>query len=47
MSIFIENDYLVIKTDIETQLEAMNPDEVDRKKRIDFSSWLSQNAAGA
>jgi hypothetical protein len=36
-----------IKTDIETQLETMNPDEVDRKKRIDFSSWLSQNAAGA
>lgn len=36
-----------IKTDIQTQLEQMNPDEVDRKKRIDFSSWLSQNAAGA
>ena len=36
-----------VKTDIQTQLEKMNPDEVDRKKRIDFSSWLSQNAAGA
>jgi hypothetical protein len=36
-----------VKTDIQTQLEQMNPDEVDRKKRIDFSSWLSQNAAGA
>lgn len=36
-----------VKTDIETQLEAMNPDEVDRKNRIDFSSWLSKNAAGA
>jgi hypothetical protein len=36
-----------IKTDIQTQLEKMNPDEIDRKKRIDFSSWLTQNAAGA
>ncbi len=36
-----------VKTDIQTQLEKMNPDEIDRKKRIDFSSWLTQNAAGA
>lgn len=36
-----------VQTGIEDTLEKMNPDEVDRKKRIDFSSWLSQNAAGA
>ena len=36
-----------VQTGIEKTLEEMNPDEVDRKKRIDFSSWLSQNAAGA
>jgi len=36
-----------VKTDIQSQLEQLNPDEVDRKKRIDFSSWLSRNAAGA
>ena len=36
-----------VQSDIESELTKMNPDEVDRKKRIDFSSWLSQNAAGA
>lgn len=36
-----------VQSDIESELAKMNPDEVDRKKRIDFSSWLSQNAAGA
>jgi hypothetical protein len=32
---------------IEEQLQTMNPDEFDRKKRIDFNSWLSQNVEGA
>jgi hypothetical protein len=32
---------------IEEQLKVMNPDEFDRKKRIDFQGWLSQNVAGA
>lgn len=32
---------------IEEQLKIMNPDEFDRKKRIDFNGWLSQNVAGA
>lgn len=36
-----------VQSDIKTQLEQMNPDEIDRTKRIGFSSWLSQNAAGA
>ena len=35
------------KTSIEEQLKVMNPDEFDRKKRIDFQGWLSQNVAGA
>jgi len=35
------------KTTIEEQLKVMNPDEFDRKKRIDFQGWLSQNVAGA
>jgi hypothetical protein len=35
------------KTSIEEQLKVMNPDEFDRKKRIDFNGWLSQNVAGA
>jgi hypothetical protein len=32
---------------IEEQLKLVNPDEFDRKKRIDFQGWLSQNVAGA
>lgn len=36
-----------IATSIGSQLEALNPDEVDRTSRINFSSWLSQNVAGA
>jgi hypothetical protein len=32
---------------IEEQLKLMNPDEFDRKKRIDFNGWLAQNVAGA
>jgi hypothetical protein len=32
---------------IEEQLQTMNPDEFDRKKRIDFNGWLAQNVAGA
>jgi hypothetical protein len=36
-----------VQTGIEKTLEEMNPDEADRKNRIDFSSWLSKNAAGA
>jgi hypothetical protein len=32
---------------IEEQLKVMNPDEFDRKKRIDFQGWLSQNVQGA
>lgn len=35
------------KTSIEEQLKVMNPDEYDRKKRIDFQGWLSQNVQGA
>lgn len=35
------------KTSIEEQLKKLNPDEVDRKKRIDFSSFLSDNMKGA
>lgn len=35
------------KASIEEQLKVMNPDEFDRKKRIDFQGWLSQNVAGA
>ena len=32
---------------IEDRLKELNPDDYDRAKRIDFSSWLSQNMAGA
>ena len=32
---------------IEEELKKLNPDEVDRTARIEFSSWLSQNATGA
>lgn len=32
---------------IEERIKALNPDEADRTARIDFSSWLSQNVAGA
>ena len=32
---------------MEEQFKQLNPDEFDRKKRIDFSSWISQNVAGA
>ena len=35
------------KTSIEAELKKANPDDFDRKKRIDFAGWLSQNAAGA
>jgi len=39
------------KTDVQTsitdELKKLNPDEADLKSRIDFSSWLTQNAAGA
>lgn len=31
---------------IEEQLKELNPDDYDRKARIDFSSWLSQNIGG-
>jgi hypothetical protein len=31
---------------IEEQLKQLNPDDYDRKARIDFSSWLSQNIGG-
>lgn len=31
---------------IEEQLKQLNPDDYDRTKRIDFSSWLSQNIGG-
>lgn len=31
---------------IEEQLKELNPDDYDRTKRIDFSSWLSQNIGG-
>lgn len=36
-----------VATSIEKELEKLNPDEVDRAARIDFSSWLTQNAQGA
>ena len=36
-----------IATSIGSQLETLNPDETDRTARINFSSWLSQNVAGA
>ena len=32
---------------IAEKLKQENPDDYDRQKRIDFSGWLSQNAAGA
>jgi hypothetical protein len=35
------------KTSIESELKKANPDDFDRKKRIDFAGWLSQNVAGA
>lgn len=35
------------KKAIEDKLKLLNPDDYDRKKRIDFSSWLSQNIGGA
>ena len=35
------------KTTIESELKKANPDDFDRKKRIDFAGWLSQNVAGA
>jgi hypothetical protein len=35
------------KTSIEAELKKANPDDFDRKKRIDFAGWLSQNVAGA
>lgn len=31
---------------IEEQLKKLNPDDYDRTKRIDFSTWLSQNVGG-
>lgn len=31
---------------IEEQLKQLNPDDYDRTKRIDFSTWLSQNVGG-
>jgi hypothetical protein len=31
---------------IEEQLKQLNPDDYDRTKRIDFSTWLSQNIGG-
>jgi hypothetical protein len=36
-----------IASDIGKQLELINPDEVDRTARINFSDWLSQNVQGA
>lgn len=36
-----------VQSDIESELKKLNPNDVDRKQRIDFASWLSQNAAGA
>lgn len=35
------------KLTIEESLKKTNPDDFDRKKRIDFADWLSKNAAGA
>jgi hypothetical protein len=32
---------------VEDRLKELNPDDYDRTKRIEFSSWLSQNMAGA
>jgi hypothetical protein len=32
---------------IEQKLKEANPDDYDRKKRIEFSDWLSQNMGGA
>jgi hypothetical protein len=32
---------------VEDRLKELNPDDYDRAKRIEFSSWLSQNMAGA
>lgn len=32
---------------IEDKLKELNPDEYDRTKRIEWSSWLSKNVAGA
>jgi len=36
-----------VATSIEERLKAQNPDDIDRTARINFSSWLTQNAAGA
>lgn len=32
---------------LEEELKKLNPDEYDRTKRIEFSSWLSKNVEGA
>lgn len=32
---------------ITEQLKSLNPDDFDRTKRVEFSSWISQNVAGA
>lgn len=32
---------------ITEQLKTLNPDDFDRTKRVEFSSWISQNVAGA
>jgi uncharacterized protein (UPF0297 family) len=32
---------------ITEQLKTLNPDDFDRAKRVEFSSWISQNVAGA
>ena len=36
-----------IATSIEERLKQENPDDIDRAARIGFSSWITQNAAGA
>lgn len=36
-----------VATTIEEQLAKLNPDEADRASRINFSTWISQNAQGA
>jgi hypothetical protein len=36
-----------VATSIEERLKQQNPDDIDRAARIGFSSWISQNAAGA
>jgi hypothetical protein len=36
-----------VATSIEERLKQQNPDDIDRTARINFSSWLTQNAAGA